>query len=328
MHRSCYRKALDLPSCGSATAMAAGYGSMASAWRGLLYVRFALDEKRRWRVFEIYVDGSGQALSTAVLRQLRLDLLEAAILEHGEHLLVRSRTPGPDLRRLAAHFATTWGQQTMHCAVRTATGVEVLLKGGARRPPRPTRGVPMQNWCCPASSLCLSCPDAVIPQLPARIRQVPDAQRAETHCEPAGGRQELPALEPPAWAPHRQTASCVLLALRLRHLLPGSRTPPAPAIAPRRRRNGPGGSQVDRHRSEAWHHDRSGTRGRRRVTDHLFDTRTRTGSASCSSPRSMAAARRVLIDRVCPGMGADGVTVEARLPENFSIPKPRKCRFR
>lgn len=188
---------------------------------GPLYVRFALDEKRRWRVFEIYVDGSGQALSTAVLRQLRLDLLEAAILEHGEHLLVRSRTPGPDLRRLAAHFATTWGQQTyggLHC-----DRCGGPLKGGAWSR-RDQRTEAMQNWV--AASYFAQLPDDVFPQLPARIRQFPMPSKPKP---PAEEVEELPALEPPAG--HRMTDGFLRDVARAYAIAARKGIPPAPAIA-------------------------------------------------------------------------------------------------
>jgi hypothetical protein len=84
---------------------------------GPLYVRFAADERGRWRVVEIYIDGHDTPLSTAMLRQLRLDLLEAAVLQY-DNMAARSQTPGPDLHRLAAHYATTWGKSAydgQHC---------------------------------------------------------------------------------------------------------------------------------------------------------------------------------------------------------------------
>lgn len=153
---------------------------------GPLYVRFAFDDDGRTRVSEIYVDGDGQPLTTAALRQVRLDLLEAAILEDGVHLRRRSRTPGPDLHRLAAHFATNWGASAYkgrHCD--TCHGP---LKGLGQRP-----STAMQNWV--AESFFAQMPDDAFPYLPSRIRQVPMPRKPRPIDEAA---EELPVIEPPA----------------------------------------------------------------------------------------------------------------------------------
>jgi len=76
---------------------------------GPLYLRFSKDDTGRWRTRELYLEGRWRHLVGADFRELALADLEAVILDGEEHLAGRAETPGPDLSRLAAHLATTWG---------------------------------------------------------------------------------------------------------------------------------------------------------------------------------------------------------------------------
>jgi hypothetical protein len=188
---------------------------------GPLYARFTFDPAGRARASEIYIDGDDQPLSGAVLRQVRLDLIEAAVLEDGARLRERSRTPGPDLRRLAAHFATSWGSVTYDGRRCDRCGGPV--KGGAWRH-REGRMEAMQNWV--AESSLAQLPDDAFPQPPARIKQVPMPSKPKPPPEDA---EEYPAIEPPAGSPMtddflRDVARAYAIAAR-------KGVPPAPSIA-------------------------------------------------------------------------------------------------
>jgi hypothetical protein len=79
----------------------------------LTYVPFAADEVGRWVVVELYTAGDPAAALTKASLDYRVDTLEAfANRPDIRDALKRDRTPGPDLRRLASHFATTWGKPT------------------------------------------------------------------------------------------------------------------------------------------------------------------------------------------------------------------------
>jgi hypothetical protein len=175
---------------------------------GPLYVRFAADEQGRWRAVEIYIDGHDTPLSTAMLRQLRLDLLEAAVLQY-DNMAARSQTPGPDLHRLAAHYATTWGKSAydgQHC---DTCGSPIK---GARG-----RILALRNWV--AESWFAQLPDSGIRQVP--MPSEPSALDAEF--------EELPAIEPPAG--HRMTDDFLYTVAHAYALAALKGLAPAPAIA-------------------------------------------------------------------------------------------------
>jgi hypothetical protein len=90
-----------------------------------------------------------------MLRQLRLDLLEAAVLQYN-NMAARSQTPGPDLHRLAAHYATTWGKSAYD-------GWQCDTCGG---PIKGLRGriLAVRNWV--AESWFAQLPDSGIRQVP------------------------------------------------------------------------------------------------------------------------------------------------------------------
>jgi len=187
---------------------------------GPFYVRFAQDEEGRWRAVEIYVDGDGEPLSSATLR-LPLADIEAAVLEHGQHLGPSSGVPGPDLRRLAAHYSTTWGPQTY-------AGVHCDRCGGpikGSRLPRPGDKVrATQNWV--AESYFAQLSNDAFPEPATRIRQVPMPKKPDL---PADGFEELPPLEPPAG--RRMTDEFLRELTHAYAIAAKNGTPPAPAIA-------------------------------------------------------------------------------------------------
>jgi len=180
---------------------------------GPLYVRLAPDEQGRWRAVEIYVDGDDKPLSTAVLRQVRLDLLEAAVPEY-ENMRKRSGVPGPDLRRLAGHYGTTWGMAAYdgrHCD--TCGGP---IKGGSAHS-QAGRIVALQNWV--AESWFAQLPDSGVRQAP--MPRPPRSLDAEF--------EELPAIEPPAG--RRMTDEFLHTVARAYAIAALKGLPPAPTIA-------------------------------------------------------------------------------------------------
>jgi hypothetical protein len=187
---------------------------------GPFYVRFAHDDQGRWRAVELYVDGNGEPLSSATLR-LPLADLEAAVLEHGENLSSRSGVPGPDLRRLAAHYGTTWGAQTyagLHC-----DRCGGPIKG--RRVPEADRDVrATQNWV--AESFFAQYSYDAFHEKGTRIRQVPMPKEPDP---PASWAEELPPLEAPAG--RRITDQFLRELTRAYAIAARNGTPPAPAIA-------------------------------------------------------------------------------------------------
>jgi hypothetical protein len=149
---------------------------------GPLYVRFATDEQGRWRIVEIYIDGNGEPLSTTVLRQLRLDLLEAAVREY-DYMPKRSDIPGPDLHRLAAHYAHSFGDAMYiggHCVTcrGPVNGLGAQREGG--------RPIALQHWV--AESWLAQVPGTGIKQV--RMPRTPRPLAIEA--------EELPVIEPPA----------------------------------------------------------------------------------------------------------------------------------
>jgi hypothetical protein len=79
---------------------------------GDVYVRFDQAPDGRPGIREIYVDGTDEPLTPALLRQIRFEEIEAAVFEYYDVFTSRIGTPGPDLHRLAAHYSHTWGSGT------------------------------------------------------------------------------------------------------------------------------------------------------------------------------------------------------------------------
>lgn len=77
----------------------------------LTYVRFVKASTGRWVIVEVYVVSDDSApIRPDTTQRLRLPTLEALANEpnFSRHLESRINLPGPDLRRAASHFATTW----------------------------------------------------------------------------------------------------------------------------------------------------------------------------------------------------------------------------
>src|SRR6266699_377628 len=74
------------------------------------YARFGLDGRGRLEVRELYLAPDGR-LDPAVLRRLPLVTMEALVgnPDLRQAVVARLELPGPDLRRLAAHFASGFG---------------------------------------------------------------------------------------------------------------------------------------------------------------------------------------------------------------------------
>jgi hypothetical protein len=82
---------------------------------GPLYVRVQ-DVDGRMQATELYVDGRGEPLSRRSLRSLNLAPIEAWATEVASTPAgaARMQAAGPDLSRLASHFATGFGSQARH----------------------------------------------------------------------------------------------------------------------------------------------------------------------------------------------------------------------
>jgi hypothetical protein len=120
---------------------------------------------------------------------------------------------GPDLHRLAAHYATTWGSSTYsgeHC---DSCGSPLL----GRRKDRHTGSRALDNWV--AESWYAQFPDSGIPQVAMPNSPAPPATEAE----------EFPVLEPPQGS--RITDEFLVQVRRCYALCLRKGLPPAPTIA-------------------------------------------------------------------------------------------------
>jgi hypothetical protein len=182
---------------------------------GPLYVRFAPDDQERWRVIELYIDGDGQPLSTAMLRHIRIDQLEALVPSYG-NLPKLSGIPGPDLHRLAAFYVTRFGPAMYdghHC-----DNCGGPLKGSRVRR-QDGRPVALQHWV--AESWLAQYEDSGIRQIePREPRQWRDPQS-----------EELPVIEPPAG--RRMTDDFLQTVAHAYALAVAKGLPPAPTIGAR-----------------------------------------------------------------------------------------------
>jgi hypothetical protein len=79
---------------------------MSSALDAAVYVRYQ-DLDGRLVAWELYLDGSH--MTPDLLRAVPLGQIDAWVNAQPERVRVRLDVPGPDLRRLARHFATTFG---------------------------------------------------------------------------------------------------------------------------------------------------------------------------------------------------------------------------
>ncbi|MGW5742894.1 hypothetical protein [Amycolatopsis sp. NPDC003861] len=178
---------------------------------GQVYARFAQGTDRRWRITELYVDGEGEPLPLAAIRQLPIDALEAAMLEGPESVESRSNVAGPDLHRLAAHYATTWGSGTYsgrHCS---SCGGPV--RGRAHEGPEKS----LSNWV--AESWFAQFAESGVRQ--ASMPQAPEPPAAEA--------DDFPVLDPPQGS---RITDDFLVRIRSAYALCLRRgLPPAPTIA-------------------------------------------------------------------------------------------------
>lgn len=97
-----------------------GYGGwvrVAGDDHPMAYARFARNDSGRWVVVELYVVSDADApIRRPDMRALPLPDLEAFAneVEADRFMEAQSRHPGPDLRRAASYFSTTFGSQARH----------------------------------------------------------------------------------------------------------------------------------------------------------------------------------------------------------------------
>ena len=153
---------------------------------GPVYARFDVGTDGGWRLHEIYVDGASEALPTDILRDVPAGTLAVVPIEGRDHLETRRGVPGPDLRRLAAHFATTWGALTHDGSACSTCGGPV--KGGRWRHEAGVQEA-TQNWV--AESWFAQFDRSVVNQVPApRERPVADPASEEFRLiDPPSGRR-------------------------------------------------------------------------------------------------------------------------------------------
>lgn len=83
---------------------------------GPLYLRFAQDDARRWRVREFYLDGSDGRFIEAADLQVKLSSLTTLIVDGpGRDALARKAAfAAPDLSALASYYNHSFGSQARH----------------------------------------------------------------------------------------------------------------------------------------------------------------------------------------------------------------------
>jgi len=80
---------------------------------GPLYLRLRPDDRGRWRVTELYLDGRGRPLTGEMLRTLPLAAIETVVQSDGEdqRLARNDEYAGVQLSELASYYSTTFGRQ-------------------------------------------------------------------------------------------------------------------------------------------------------------------------------------------------------------------------
>lgn len=83
---------------------------------GPAYLRLVRAPNGRWTVTELYLDGQGQPITSAMLRGFPLDALEDVLnaQDYAEQLARRERGPRPLLSEAASYYATRFGSQARH----------------------------------------------------------------------------------------------------------------------------------------------------------------------------------------------------------------------
>ncbi|MGW6444266.1 hypothetical protein [Lentzea sp. NPDC055074] len=181
---------------------------------GAVYARFDKHADGTWRVYELYLDGAGEPLPTDVVRELPTGLLASVVVGEEDHLERRLRTPGPDLRRLAGHYATTWGTLTHDGRACDTCGGPV--KGGNWRREKGIQEA-MHNWV--AEAWFAQFHDSTVRQAPAARER--DGFDVES--------EEFPLITPPAGS--RITGEFLETVARAYRLAVLKGLHPAPAIA-------------------------------------------------------------------------------------------------
>lgn len=104
---------------------------------GPVYVRFAPVDGRV-RITELYIDGRGNPVQAGALRRLPIAAWESEMAGEWESLVAdvpMVLVPGPDLSRLASHFATTFGPASKADHWIAESMRAQLGDGGARQAP-------------------------------------------------------------------------------------------------------------------------------------------------------------------------------------------------
>lgn len=104
-----------------------------SALPAAVLVRFA-DRAGRLVPVELYVDTDDGQLDAKLLRTVPLGRIEAWANQNDGSLRAHLDIPGPDLRRLAGHFATTFGRKVTHWVARSMAA-QIRGSGEPQAPP-------------------------------------------------------------------------------------------------------------------------------------------------------------------------------------------------
>lgn len=103
---------------------------------GPLYARLQPDDRRRWRVRDLFIEGDAP-LTADLLRKIPINVIEVEAQADTEDLVARAAVPGPDLGLLASHYATTFGAKPEHWVAQSWRAQ--FPDSGVERPSRPRR---------------------------------------------------------------------------------------------------------------------------------------------------------------------------------------------
>jgi hypothetical protein len=141
------------------------------------YARFGQAKSGRLEIREVYL-ASDDHLSAATLRQLPLAWMELFANQPGtrERILRRLDMPGPDLRRLAAHFTTMFPDPRNEVRHWVARSFKAQVEGSGEPQAPMRRRKPWRPQVLPAPPLKLAVPSTV-PYPDAFYEAVADAYR-------------------------------------------------------------------------------------------------------------------------------------------------------
>jgi hypothetical protein len=142
-----------------------------------VYARFGQANSGRLEIREFYI-ASDDRLGASMLRQLPLAIMELWANQPGtqDSILNRLGTPGPDLRRLAAHFRTVFLDPRNLVGHWVARSFKAQIEGsGEPQAPMPRRK-PWRSHVIPAPPVKLEVPSTV-PYPDAFYAAVADAYR-------------------------------------------------------------------------------------------------------------------------------------------------------